>query len=248
VDAKPHLSVIIITLNEADNIRDCLQSVSWADEIIVVDAGSEDETVSICRQFTDKVFIHKEWRGFGPQKNLALEHASGEWVLSIDADERISGELKTEIENALSSPSADAYSIPRQSYYLGRRMRHGGWWPDYVVRLFRRPHGRFSDDVIHERVLFDGNARQLKNPLEHYSFRTLEQVLDKINRYSSEGAWQARKKGRPGGLARAVLKGFWAFFRCYILRAGFLDGQEGFIAAVSNAEGTYYRYLKLRYS
>lgn len=248
MDSKPQLSVIIITLNEADTIQDCLMSASWADEIIVVDAGSEDDTVSICKQFTDKVYINNEWQGFGPQKNLALGYATGKWILSIDADERITKALQAEITNELSLASANAYSIPRQSYYLGKRMRHGGWWPDYVVRLFRRSHGRFSNDIIHERVLFDGEAKRLRNPLEHNSFRSLDQVLEKVNRYSTEGARQAREKGRHGGLAKALLKGIWTFFRCYILRAGFLDGQEGFMAAVSNAEGTYYRYLKLKYS
>jgi glycosyltransferase involved in cell wall biosynthesis len=239
------LSVIIITKNEGLNIRACLESVSWADEIIVVDSGSQDDTVAICREFTPHVYVH-DWPGFGAQKNRALNYASKNWVLSLDADERVSPELRSEIVSVLNEASAtNAYSIPRLSTYCGRFMRHSGWYPDYVLRLFRRENAHFSDDLVHERLLVEGSKKRLKGLLLHYAFENMEEVLHKVNQYSSAGALMMQQRGRQATLGGAVLRGFWSFIRTYILRAGFLDGREGFMLAVSNAEGTYYRYLKL---
>ncbi len=239
------LSVIIITRDESATIRRCLQSVAWADEIVVVDSGSSDATASICREFTDQVHV-TDWPGFGPQKNRALGHARGDWVLSIDADEYLTPALRTEIEHTLKDAAGcAAYRLPRRSSYCGRFLRHGGWWPDYVVRLFRRGQARFSDDAVHERLLVDGRTGTLKEPLQHEAFSDLEEVLDKIDRYSTASAAMLRARGRRGSLGRAVGHGMWAFLRTYVLHAGFLDGREGFMLAVSNAEGTYYRYLKL---
>ena len=239
------LSVIIITKNEGLNIRACLESVSWADEIIVVDSGSQDDTVAICREFTPHVYVH-DWPGFGAQKNRALNYARKNWVLSLDADERVSSELRSEIVSVLNEASAtNAYSIPRLSTYCGRFMRHSGWYPDYVLRLFRRENAHFSDDLVHERLLVEGSKKRLKGLLLHYAFENMEEVLHKVNQYSSAGALMMQQRGRQATLGGAVLRGFWSFIRTYILRAGFLDGREGFMLAVSNAEGTYYRYLKL---
>lgn len=238
------LSVIIITKNEASNIRACLESVAWADEIVVVDSGSTDETVAICREFTSHV--HEcDWPGFGAQKNRALDFASGDWLLSLDADERVTPELRHEIEAILRTPVANAYRIPRLSSYCGRFMRHSGWYPDYVTRLFRRGSARFSDDLVHERLLVEGVAERLDGLLLHYAFDNLEEVLHKVNQYSSAGAQMMLQRGRQASLSGAVLRGLWSFVRTYVLRGGFLDGREGFMLAVSNAEGTYYRYLKL---
>lgn len=246
--AQTRLSVVIITLNEATNIRACLDSVRWADEIVVLDSGSADETTAIAREFTDKVFIDHDWRGFGVQKNRALAHATGDWVLSVDADERVSETLHEEILAAVRVPGDHhAFAIPRRSFYCGRFMRHGGWWPDYVTRLFRRETCRFSDDLVHERVVHPGVAGRLQAPLEHITYRNLEQMLGKLNHYSSAGAANLAAKGRRGGLGRALSHGLWMFLRTYLLRGGFLDGREGFMLAVSSAETTYYRYLKLMY-
>lgn len=240
-----NLSVVIITKNESAAIRECLESVKWADEIVVIDSGSTDNTVQICREFTSQVHV-TDWPGFGPQKNRALSLANGDWVLSLDADERVPRELRAEIEAAMKNPGeAVGFRMPRLSSYCGRFMRHSGWWPDHVIRLFRRGHARFSDDVVHERLVVDGRVATLKAHLLHLAFTDLEEVLHKVNSYSSAGAQRLRAKGRKGSLARAVLRGLWAFIRTYFLRAGFLDGREGFMLAVSNAEGTYYRYLKL---
>ena len=240
------LSVIIITKDEAANIRACLESVGWADEIIVVDSGSSDGTVEICRDFGAKVFVH-DWLGFGVQKNRALSYATREWVLSIDADERVTPELRAAIEVVLrkDADTCAGYQISRLSSYCGRFMRHSGWYPDHIVRLFRRGSARFSDDLVHERLLVEGSVAQLEGMLLHYSFDNLEEVLYKVNQYSSAGAQMMRQRGRRATLIGAVLRGLWSFVRTYLLRGGFLDGREGFMLAVSNAEGTYYRYLKL---
>lgn len=239
------LSVVIITRNEAEAIRDCLESVRFADQIVVLDSGSSDGTPEICRSLGAEVYESAEWPGFGPQKNRAITRVSGEWVLSLDADERVTPELRAEIERTLAAPGADAYRMPRLSRYLSRYMRHSGWHPDFVTRLFRRGRARFSDDLVHERLIVEGSVGTLSNPLLHEAFTSAEEVLDKVNRYSSAGAQMARERGRRTGLAGAVLRGAWTFFRTYVLKAGFLDGREGFMLAVSNAEGTYYRHVKL---
>ena len=238
------LSVILITKNEAANIRDCLQSVAWADEIIVVDSGSTDDTVAICREFTPHVHV-RDWPGFGIQKNRALDLATRDWVLSLDADERVTPELRAELEAAMRSGAADGYEIPRLSSFCGRFMRHSGWYPDYVLRLFKRGTARFSDNLVHERLILQGRTARLQSNLLHYSFNDLESVLRKMDQYSTAGAQMQLQRGRKVTLPGAVLRGMWSFVRSYIIRGGILDGQEGFMLAVSNAEGTYYRYVKL---
>ena len=240
------VSVTIITKNEEAAIADCLASVAWADEIIVVDSGSTDKTVEVCKEHGAIVHSTTEWPGFGPQKNSALGFASHEWVLSIDADECVSSALRAEIEQALSVNTNNvAYQIPRSSSYCGQFMRHSGWWPDYVLRLFPKSQAIFSDDIVHEHVIFKGEVKTLKNPLLHISYTSLEEVLDKTNRYSTDGAAKLVARDKTASLSTAILHGVWTFLRTYFLRLGFLDGRMGFVLAVSNAETTYYRYLKL---
>lgn len=239
------LSVTIITKNEASNMELCLRSVAFADEVVVLDSGSNDATVAIARSMNAKVSINQDWQGFGVQKNRALALANSEWVLSLDADERITTELQIEIIETLRAPKFDAYSFPRLSSYCGQYMRHSGWYPDRVTRLFRRNTARFSDDLVHEKVLVSGVVGQLKSSLLHESFVNLESVLDKTNRYSSAGAHALLRKGKTSSVGKAVGHGLWAFFRTYFLRRGFMDGRMGLVLAISNAEGTYYRYLKL---
>jgi glycosyltransferase involved in cell wall biosynthesis len=245
--AKTSLSVVIITKNEETNIRECLESVAWVDEIIIVDSGSEDNTIAICKDYTDKISINVDWKGFGYQKNLALQQATKDWVLSLDADERITSALRIEIENVINNSDYSAFAIPRQAYFLGQAMKHGGWWPDYVVRLFRRNTGVFSEDIVHERILVNDPVQKLSTPLLHYSYINLDQVMVKMNQYSSAGAYKAYRQGKNSSLIKAIAKAKWTFFRAYFLRLGILDGQAGFIAAFSKAEETYYRYLKLSY-
>ncbi|HRE15838.1 MAG TPA: glycosyltransferase family 2 protein [Rhodocyclaceae bacterium] len=238
------LSVIVITKNEAACIGQCLASVAFADEIIVLDSGSEDGTPEICRRLGARV-ENVDWPGFGPQKQRALDLATGDWVLSLDADEMVSEDLQREIREAIAGNHHPVYLLPRLSSYLGRPMRHSGWWPDYVARLFRREAARFSPDLVHERLLYEGQAGRLRSPLLHDTYTSVEEIIDKFNRYSTAGAEMAFAKGRRSSLKLAVLKGMVAFIRTYVLRRGFLDGREGFMVAVSNAEATYYRQVKL---
>jgi len=240
------LSVILITKNEEANLKDCLESVSFANEIIVVDSQSSDKTQEIAKSFGAKLEITADWPGFGPQKNRALNLATQEWVLSIDADERVTPALKEEILKVISSKeSANCYAIPRSSWYCGRFMKHSGWYPDYVDRLFKRGTAKFSDHLVHERLLPEGPVDQLQNHFLHYSFRDFSQVLKKIDTYSTASAEQAYLKGKRSSVGKAVGHGLWAFFRTYVLHLGFLDGAQGLALAISNAEGTYYRYIKI---
>ncbi len=238
------LSVIIITKNEAAHIGPCLESVSWADEIIVLDSGSIDDTVAICRHYTDKVFV-TDWPGFGIQKQRALDKAKGDWVLSIDADEIVSAELKAEIEQAIQQQKNQGYKIPRLSSYCGRQIRHGGWWPDDVLRLFRRECGQFTDSIVHEIVRVQGPVGRLQTPLLHDAFVNLDEVLHKVNSYSTLGAQMLHQRGVRSSLGKAILKALWTFIRTYWLKAAILDGKQGLMLSISNAEGTYYKYLKL---
>lgn len=239
----PRLSAIIITRNEARNIGACLDSLAFCDERIVVDCGSEDDTVHIARERGARV-EHHAFEGFGAQKNFALSLANGEWVLSVDADERVSPALAAELTAAIAEGAADGYKMPRLSSFLGRAMRHSGWYPDYVLRLFRRGRARFSNHIVHERVICEGKVRRLKEPLIHHPIIRIEDVLSRMDRYSSAGAEQMVASGRQVTFASGFLHGFWAFLRTYVFRAGFLDGREGLLLAIANAEGTYYRYMK----
>lgn len=185
-----------------------------------------------------------EWQGFGAQKNFALSLAQGDWVLSIDADERVSPALAREIARTIAAGGADGYEIPRLSSFVGREMRHSGWFPDHVLRLFRRGKARFSDDIVHERVICDGPVGRLEEQLTHHSVTRLEQAISRIDRYSTAGAEMLLASGRRVSFASGIGHGMWSFFRAYVLRLGFLDGREGFLLAVANAEGSYYRYMK----
>lgn len=239
------LSVIVITKNEAHNIRACLQSVLFADQIVVLDSGSTDGTPDMARKLGAEVSENLDWQGFGVQKNRALALARSDWVLSLDADECVTPELQAEIQAAMENPGYEVYGFPRLSSYCGQYMRHSGWYPDRITRLFKRNAAMFSDELVHERVITSHPIGQLESPLLHESFRNFEAVLDKANRYSTAGAQILFEKSRTASVGKAVAHGFWAFFRTYVLRRGFLDGRMGLVLAISNAEGTYYRYLKL---
>lgn len=244
----PKISVIIITKNAAHQIAACLESVQWADEIIILDAGSQDNTLAICREFTDSVYVNPYWQGFGVQKNRALAKAQHEWVLSLDADEVVTPALRQEIVQVINiAQEQTAFQIPRQSYYCGRWIKHS-WGDDYVTRLFRRKKAKFTEDLVHEKIqLRQGKLGTLTQPILHYSFNSLEEVLEKTNFYSTASAQMLYQNGKRSNLTKAIFHGLWTFLRFYIFKLGFLDGREGFILAVSNAEGTYYRYLKLMY-
>ena len=239
----PRLSAIIIALNEADNIVGCLDALAFCDERIVVDGGSSDETARIAEGKGARVLAHP-FEGFGAQKGFALSQATGDWVLSIDADERVSMALALEIKAAMASGRADGYELPRRSAFCGRLMDHSGWAPDYVLRLFRRDKAHFTSDLVHERVVCTGATARLTEPLMHDPVRRLEDALSRMDRYSSAGAEQLLASGKRVSFMSGILHGLWTFIRTYILQRGFLDGREGFLLAVANAEGTYYRYMK----
>lgn len=238
------LSIIIVAKNEAINISDCVRSANFADEVIVLDSGSTDGTPDLARAAGARV-VSTDWPGYGPQNNRGIDLAGGDWFFSLDADERISPELAAEIRGAMERNDVNGYRVPRSSMFCGRFMKYGGWRPDYTRRLARRGKGRFTEHYLHANLQVEGPIGTLRHPMIHYSYRSMEAVLEKLNRYSSASARDMTTAGRKGSLGRAVGHGLWAFFRTYFLRLGFLDGRFGFMLAVSNAEGTYYRYVKL---
>jgi glycosyltransferase involved in cell wall biosynthesis len=257
---SPRLSVILITKNEAHNIRGCLQSVAFADEWVVVDSGSSDATCDIARAMGATVVSTTDWPGFGPQKNRALALARAPWVLSIDADERVSDELARRIQAVVAQDASDGlvsaanggsvvlpagYELSRISSFCGQWIRHGDWYPDRVLRLFRRDAARFSDDMVHERVMVEGRVARLEGDLLHDTMPTLEDALDKMNRYTTGRALELVRRGRRGGLGSALGHGLWAFVRCFALKRGFMDGRMGLVLAIYVAQSTYYRYLKM---
>ncbi len=239
----PRLSAIVITRNEAANIGACLDTLAFCDERIVVDCGSSDDTVAIAQQKGAHV-THHDWAGFGPQKNFALSLAQGDFVLSLDADERVTPELAQAIQQAIARGDADAWEFPRLSSFCGRPLRHSGWFPDYVLRLFRRGKARFNDVIVHERVICDGVVKRLAPHLVHHPVLRLEDAISRIDRYSTASAASLVAAGRRVTFFTGIGHGLASFLRAYVLRGGFLDGPEGFLLAVANAEGSYYRYMK----
>ena len=239
------LSVIIIAKNEAANIAACIASVSWADELIVVDSGSTDDTVNIARKSGAQVYLHADWPGFGPQKNRALAYATGEWILSIDADERVTPELHAELEQAMKTEQTDGFYCPRLSQFCGQFIHHCGWYPDYILRLFKREAGKFSESLVHESVLLTGRTQKLRHPLLHYSYLNLADVERKVEHYSTAAAQQMFEAAKHAGWLRAVLSSGWAFVRTFVIRRGVLDGAAGLRIALMNTRTTYLKYRKL---
>ena len=239
------LSVIVIVKNEEDNLRRCLNSVQWADEIIVLDSGSSDNSVSVAKEFTKKVY-QTDWQGYGIQKQRALELATGKWVLNLDADESVSAELKLEFV-AIKEDKADAYRIPIVLNFYDRPLYYS-WSPKRHIRLFKRESARYSDNLIHEAVVLPGNFRigKLKTPIQHHSFQDVTHALNKMNIYSSYSATM-RKKNRKPNFLRALLGSWWMFFRCYFIQGWFLEGRDGFVLAMLSAEGSFYRGIKIIY-
>jgi len=245
----PALSVAVITKNEAHRIGDCLASVAFADEIVVVDSGSTDGTQAIARELGASVIETPDWPGFGPQKNRALAACRGRWVLSIDADERVDDALREAIRAVVSRPAAGAaaalpaaYWLARTSFFCGRQIRFGDWRKDRVLRLFLRERARFTDDLVHERVDCPASHGRLPGRLLHDSVDSVEDMREKSLRYGRLGAEKLRARGRRGGLAPAMLHAGWTFVRGYLLRGGFLDGRAGYTIARLNALGSWVKY------
>jgi len=238
------VSVTIIAWNEEDRLKACLESVGWADEIIVIDAESTDKTVQVAREFTDKIWV-RPWPGFAAQKNFALELAEGEWILSLDADERVTQELRSRIDAIVRADGpADGYAIPRRNLFWGAWVRHGGLYPDYQLRLFRRGAGRFVDSAVHESVMVAGRVEKVAEPLLHHSYRGLDDFVTRSNRYSTLAAAELVKRGGHPTLLGLALRPLGRFLSMYILRAGFLDGWRGFVLAVLYANYVFLRMAK----
>ena len=238
------LSVCIITKNEAKNIQACLNNIAWADEIIIIDSESTDQTVPICQQYTDKIVI-TPYKGCGPQKKQAFEMATRDWVLMLDADEHVTPELQLEIKKTLQAPKHNAYKIPFQTFLCGKALRFGDCLCEHQVRLIKRDSNTIVPRIVHSRIETIGSIGKLKHKILHYSFPNLEKTIRKMNTYSTDGALHLQQKGQTATLWTAISHGLCSFIRGYILRLGFLDGKAGFMFAVSNAEGAYYKYLKL---
>lgn len=240
---RPRVTAALIVRDEAADLAECLASVAFCDEIVVVDSGSTDATVAIAERAGARVVVTPDWPGFGRQKQRALDLATGDWVLSIDADERIPDALRDEILAAVRKSDVAGFRINRRSAFLGRFMAHGGWYPDRIVRLVRRGRARFSDDGVHERILVDGPVADLTTDMIHHSYRSIGEVLEKSRRYALASAARRRAEGRRGGLGAAVARSAFAFVRHYLIQRGFLDGAHGFVAAVAKAQETFWRYL-----
>lgn len=244
------LSVVIITKNEEANIRRCLSSVQWADEIIVLDSGSEDNTVAIAKEFTDKVFetTWSEWKGYGVQKQRALEHTSGDWVLNLDADESVDNHLKSAIIEAIKSNKYDAYRVPIRMCFYDKLLRYSSS-PKRHIRLFKRNGASYSKDIVHEKILLPKGTKigQFQAAIIHHGIRDISHLLYKINHYSSCSAKTRLDEKKQTNLFKTLCGTAWMFFRSYILQRGFLDGKEGLLFAFFNAQGTFYRGVKQIY-
>lgn len=241
----PSISVTVITKNEASDIGAALESVRWADEIVVVDSGSTDDTTAIAKRFTDRVFV-RDWPGYAAQKNAAAALATHDWVLSLDADERVTPALATEIRHALeTSTHVSAFRIPRVTWHLGRWVRTTDWYPDYQIRLYQRHQARWNGAHVHESVSVDGTLGTLAHELEHFAYRDIADHLETIDRYTSLAARQMREQGRRAGLLQIAGHPPFAFFRNYVLRGGFRDGHVGFVISAMNAYYVFLKFAKL---
>lgn len=238
------ISVIIITHNEEKNILACLSSVKWADEIVVVDAFSTDNTKKLAEEFGAKVFQVK-WQGYGKQKNYALSLASMDWILSLDADERITPELAEEIQKVVQNPEMDGYQISRKAYFLGKWIRHSGWYPDYCLRLFRREQGMFAEKQVHEFVQLLGKMGQLNGTMLHFTDDNLKHYLAKFEQYTALAADELASVGKKASVGDLIARPLFIFFKMYILKKGFLDGMHGFILAVLSSFYVFVKYAKL---
>ena len=240
---QPRLSATIITKNEARDLPACLASLAFCDEIIVVDSGSTDDTVAIAEAKGCRVLIRTDWIGFGSQKQRALDAATGEWVLSIDADELIPPALAAEIRAAIAGGKEAGYRINRLSSFLGKPLRHGGWYPDRHLRLARRDAARFTDALVHESLVVQGTVGNLATDMPHQSYSNIDELLDKQRRYAISGAEQRRNRNRSSSVGKAAWRAAWTFFRRYILKRGFLDGSHGFLAAAAVSQEIFWRYV-----
>jgi glycosyltransferase involved in cell wall biosynthesis len=237
------VSVVIVTKDEERNIRDALESVRDFEDIVVLDAFSTDGTPAICREYTSRVY-QQEWRGYAIQKQMAVDRAEKQWVLILDADERVTPELKKEISESIQEGAFSGYYLPRKSFFLGKWMQHSGWWPDHILRLFRKDRAHIEPREVHEKVVVNGAVGYLKGPLEHYTYRTISDYVRKMENYSTLSAQElGDKKDAP--LISMVLNPFAVFIKMFFLRRGFRDGMHGFILAGLYSFYTFLKYAKI---
>ena len=241
------LSVFIITHNEEKNIKACLESIKWADEIVVVDNDSNDNTIKICKEYTDRIF-QEEWKGYAKQKQSALEKTSTDWVFSLDADERVPHELFLEIKEILAFDYENfyGYQVPRKSFFSEKLIKHGGWYPDYQLRFFKKDKGSFGDEKIHESVRINGPVSYLNSPIEHYTYNSISDFLKRMDTYTSLFAEDRYKKGKKTRWEQLVFRPPFTFFKMFFLQRGMLDGYYGFILAILYSYYTFLKYAKLR--
>lgn len=242
---EPKVSAVVIAYNDEPNMRGCLETLRWADEIVVVDSHSTDGTEKISLEFTDKVFQH-DFHGFGALRNEAVARATYDWVFSLDTDERATPEIRDEIRQLLKrGPEADAYLVPRINYFLGRRIKHSGWYPDYrQPQLFRKDRMRYREDLVHEGFEVDGKIGYLSAHVFQYPFRDLDHYLEKMDRYSDLMASRLVQQGRRFHVHQLATHPLFTFFKMYVLRAGFLDGMPGLILAGLYGYYTFIKYAK----
>jgi glycosyltransferase involved in cell wall biosynthesis len=239
------ISATLIVFNEERNIVEALESISWADEIVVVDSGSGDDTLAICRKFTDRI-LHRDWTGYADQKNYAVENARNDWIFSLDADERPSPELSLEIQNlARKGFRKSGFKIPRVAFFLGRWIKHGEWYPDCQLRLFDRRHGKWEGGRIHESVKLDEKPGLLKGEIYHYTYRSLSDYLRRLEIYSTLAACDYQQQGKTISPIRLLGNPIAAFVKSYIVKRGFLDGTPGLAVAITSAISVFFKYAKL---
>lgn len=242
------LSIVLITKNEADKIEACLNSVSWADEIVIFDSGSTDSTLEIASRFTDKIFVENDWPGFGLQRQRAQEKANGDWIMMIDADEVVTPGLQEEIRSAIARDDrSKAYAVPRLTWAFGAYIRYSGWYPDYVVRIYPKALAKYNEALVHEKVVCDENLEvvRLQGDLLHFTFKDLEQWINKTARYSAAWAEQKHNEGKRSSIFAAVSHSVVYFLKAFFIRRGFLDGRAGFVLAVLGAYSRFIKYTDL---
>ncbi|MBW1679690.1 MAG: glycosyltransferase family 2 protein [Deltaproteobacteria bacterium] len=240
------LSVCVITYNEEGNIRDCLESVKWAHEIVVVDSFSEDKTADICKEYTDKV-LQRKWPGYVEQKNFIIQQAKGDWILSLDADERVSPELQEDINAVLQGQmdNFDGFYFPRHSFYLGRWINHGGWYPDYKLRLYKQKKGKWAGQYLHEKVMVSGGVGYLSGELIHYVYKNIADQLKTVDNFSTISAQELHKAGKKFRLWLPLFRPWFRFLEMYVIKRGVLDGFPGFVIAVVSSYYVFLKYAKL---
>ena len=248
MSTRPPLAAVLIVKNDAQNLAACLTTLDWVDEIVVLDSGSTDQTQAVSEAAGARFFVNNDWPGFGKQRQIAQSHVQSEWILWVDADERVTPELKTSIEAVLANPKANTvYSIPRLSWVFGRFIRHCGWYPDRVLRLYPKALTGYNDALVHEKVILNKGvkAKKLNGDLLHYTYRDLEHYLVKSAGYARAWAEQRQRRGKKASISQGVGHALGCFIKMYIVKAGFLDGKQGFLLSVLSAHSTFVKYADL---